>query len=217
MQHYQSLLTALYMAIGRLQMDPLYQFWHFLACFTLLCCRTYNATLVRCGLLKQLCQTRSNKPGWVPEQLLSNNSKAKKKKRNWPLLIHSTTSSALFWNTLFTSSGRIETSFVWISTKPLAVACAKWDGRSQRRKKRIHGVQWTIKYLKNSPCFHTEEVDPASCLCDTVIHILETTQTSLECLRSSLASLAWWLSISDASLYSSNNNIMWNIYRILQI
>lgn len=41
-----------------------------------------------------------------------------------PLVIHSTRSSALLWNTLFTSSGRIETSFVWISTKPLEVACA---------------------------------------------------------------------------------------------
>lgn len=52
----------------------------------------------------------------------------------WPLLIHSTRSSALFWNTRLTSSGRIDTSFVWISTKPLAVAWVEGKKKKQSRR-----------------------------------------------------------------------------------
>lgn len=42
-----------------------------------------------------------------------------------PFVIHSTTSSALFWNTRFTSSGRMVTSLVCISTNLFVVAYHK--------------------------------------------------------------------------------------------
>lgn len=104
-----------------------------------------------------------------------------------PLVIQSTRSSALLWNTRFTSSGRIETSFVWISTKPFEVACKwKWEViQLASINQRILHVNTKRRYTKVCKLLVTNShVDPVSYLCDWVMHISATAQTWLECLNS---------------------------------
>jgi len=127
----------------RVQMKQTRHFRHFkthLVSFTLLCWKINSTTsyflslkpagdegVMSVGRLKQISQMRRT---YEAEELVSSlrirwRTIKESLIRNLPFVIHSTRSSALFWNTRFTSSGRMETSFVWISTKPLAPACVK--------------------------------------------------------------------------------------------
>lgn len=83
----------------------------------------------------------------APDQLISEEG------ASLPLVIHSVRSSASLWNTRFTSSGRIDTSFVWISTKPLAVA---WPHRREVKEVKVRSDtlknrQWACSDSEHVP------------------------------------------------------------------